>query len=120
MQITVEVDEKQITRLVSQRIGELFSDDARYRDTSVRDAIRGIVDVAAQAAVEAARDAIKADLPAIATDAVHRAVRADIDKAAARGLAALKKLYVGFDPNQLTAEQRAWLERQIVSTADKR
>lgn len=120
MQITVDVSEDRVTQLVRQRIAELFSDDARFRDTGVRDVLRRIVDDAAVAAVRAARDSIAAELPALAAEAVRHAVEADIQAAARRGLGALRKLYAGFDPARLTTEQRTWIERQIAEAADER
>lgn len=120
MQITVEVAEERVADLVRQRIAELFSDDARFRETGVRDLLRRIVDEAATTAVCSARDAIAAELPAIAAEAVRRAVKDDIEKTAKRGLGALRKLYAGFDPAKLTPEHRAWLEQQIAEAGNKR
>lgn len=118
VKITVEVEEERIASMVRQRIGELFSDDARFRETGVRDLLRRIVDDAAVAAVNAARDAIAAQLPEMAASAVEQAVKVDIANAAKRGMGALRKLYAGFDPTKLTAEQRAWLEKQIATAAN--
>ena len=120
MQITVEIDEQQLVMLVRGRIAELFSDDSRFRETSVRDLVRKIVDDAAVKAVVQARDAIAAELPAIATEAVRRGVIEEIGNAARRGLRVLHKLYAGFDPHELTEEQRAWLEGQIAKAANSR
>jgi len=117
MQITVDVPEEKVAALVRTRISELFSGDARYRETGVRKLVQKIVDDAAVDAVRQARDAINKQLPAMATAAVNEALHADIAAAAKRGLNALRKLYVGFDPNKLTAEQRAWLENQIAGAA---
>jgi hypothetical protein len=120
MQITVEVTEERVSNLVRRRIAELFSDDARFRETGVRNLLRQIADEAAMTAVRSARDAIASELPAMAADAVRRAVKDDIDKAAKRGLGALRKLYAGFDPSKLLPEQRAWLEKQIAEAGNKR
>lgn len=117
MKITVEVSESRVSELVRQRIAELFSDDARYRDTGARELIRGIVDAAAVSAVAQARALIESELPALAADAVDRAVRADIESAAKRGMGTLRKLYAGRDPAKLPPEQRAWLESQIATAA---
>jgi hypothetical protein len=120
MQITVEISEEKFTNLVRQRIEELFSNDARFRETAVRDLLRIIVDEAAVTAVRIARDSIASELPAMATDAVRMAVKDDIEKAAKRGLGALRKLYAGFDPSKLTPEQRAWVEKQIAEAGNNR
>lgn len=120
MQITVEVPEDRVASLVRQRIDELFSNDARFRETGVRDLVRSIVDETATTAVKSARDAIAAELPAMATEAVKRAVKDDIEKAAKRGLGALRKLYAGFDPAKLTPEQRSWVEKQIAEAGNNR
>ena len=120
MQITVEVNEGQIRALVKERIAELFSQDSRYRETAVREHVRKIVDDAAIAAVRGAEEAIAADLPAIAAEAVLRETENEIGLAAKRGLKALSKLYAGFDPSKLTPEQRAWLETQLVKTAGQK
>ena len=117
MQITVEISEVTITNLVRDRLAELFSDDSRYRATMVRDALRRIVDDAALIAVKNARDAIADKLPELASVAVERAIKNDIEKAAKRGIDALRKLFAGFDPNKLTLEQRLWLENQIKKAA---
>ena len=117
MNITVEISEELVGNLVRQRIDELFNDDPRYRETGVRELLRRIVDETATTAVRSAREAIANELPAIASEAVHRAVKEDIEKAAKRGLAALRKLYAGFDPSKLTPAQRAWLEKQITVAA---
>jgi hypothetical protein len=47
-------------------------------------------------------------------------VKDEIATAAKRGITALRKLYAGFDPAKLTADQRAWLEKQIAGAADDR
>lgn len=118
MEITVTVDEEKIKNLVRERIAELFSQDSRFRETGVRELVRGIVDEAAVKAVQKARDAIADDLPKLAATAVDIAIREDIEKAAKRGIGALRKLYAGFDPTKLTPEQRAWLETQIAKAAN--
>ena len=117
MKVEIEIDEAQIVALVKQRLAELFSSDARYRDTGVRDRVRLIVDGAAVAAVDKARAAIEGRLPAFAAEAVERQVKADIENATRRGLGALKKLYAGFDPARMTPEQLAWLKDQIAKAA---
>jgi DNA invertase Pin-like site-specific DNA recombinase len=117
MQITVDVPEDRIRRLVAQRIDELFGDDARYRESRVRDLVRTIVDETAAVAVIAARDAIRHEFVQMAQDAVSEATRAEIAAAAKRGLAALRKLFAGFDPAKLTPEQRKWVEKQIADSA---
>ena len=71
MQITVEVAEERVADLVRQRIAELFSDDARFRETGVRDLLRKIVDEAATTAVRSARDAIAAELPGVVMTVRH-------------------------------------------------
>ena len=91
MKIQVEVDDNKIRDLVITRIYELFGDDQRFRDTGVRDLIRRVVDDAAVSAVRLARDAIAGELPAMAQEAVRRAIKEDMDKAAKRGLAMLHK-----------------------------
>lgn len=120
MQITVDVNEERVADLVRQRLDELFSDDARYRDSGVRDQIRRLVDDAALGAVMAARDHIAGELPAMANAAVRREITDEMQRAAKRGLAMLRKLYAGFDPNKLAPEQRAWLEKQIALAGDQR
>jgi histone H3/H4 len=120
MQITVDVSEERILALVRQRIAELFSDDARFRETNVRQLLRGIVDDGAVAAVSAARNMLAGKLADMARDAVELAVKDEIATAAKRGITALRKLYAGFDPAKLTADQRAWLEKQIAGAADDR
>ena len=115
MQITVEVDESKIADLVRERIAELFSQDARYRETGVREEVRRIVDGAAVKAVSQAEKSIEAELPAMAAEAVRRETENEIGLAAKRGLKALSKLYAGFDPKTLTPDQRAWLETQIAN-----
>lgn len=120
MQITVDIEERRVADLVRGRIAELLSDDARYRGTPVRDLLRRMVDDAATTAVRAARDAIAAELPAMAAEAVRAAIKNEIDRAAKRGMGALRKLFAGFDPSKLTPEQRSWLEKQIAEGADKR
>jgi hypothetical protein len=55
----------------------------------------------------------------VLSDAVERAAKEDIEKAAKRGLGALRRLYVGFDPAKLTPDQKAWLEKQIAEAAKK-
>jgi hypothetical protein len=119
MQITVEVSEERITTLVRQRIAELFSDDSRFRDSSVRDVLRRIVDEAATTAVREAQNSIAAELPAMAAAAVRNAVQDEIKKAAKRGAKTLRKLYAGFDPNGLTQEQKTWLEKQTAQASAK-
>jgi len=120
VQITVQVDDGKLEALVKQRVDELFSQDARYRDTGVRELVVRIVDEAAVSAVKQARDALAAELPALAAKAVRLAAEGDIIKAAKRGMNTLRKLYAGFDPAKLTPEQRAWLEKQITKAADQR
>ena len=120
MKITVDVEESQICNLVKTRIAELFSTDARYRESRVRELINKIVDETAVSAVRQARDTIAGELPKLASEAVSRAIKLDMDKAATRGMGALRKLYAGFDPSKLTPEQRAWLEKQLATAADKR
>lgn len=56
MKIEVEIPEDKITRLVLDRIGELFSEDARYRETAVRTAVHRIVDETAERVVRDAAD----------------------------------------------------------------
>jgi len=115
MKITVEIAEERVAALVKERIAELFSSDSRYRETGVRNLVRGIVDDAAVSAVRTARDAVTAELPAMANEAVRHALQNEIELAAKRGFGALRKLYAGFDPNKLTTDQRAWLEKQIAN-----
>lgn len=119
MEIEVTIDERRIVSLVEQRVRELFSDDSRYRESGLRDLLRGIVDDAALEAVQAARDRITSEIPAIAVTALRDAVKLEMEKAAQRGLATLKKLFVGFDPRTMTDEQRAWLQRQLVAAGHK-
>jgi hypothetical protein len=110
MLITVDVSEQQMSKLVRERIEELFRNDS---------SLRKIVDEIAVAAVRSARDAMMSEFPAMASESVRLAVKDDIDKAAKRGLGVLRKLYAGFDPSKLTNEQRAWLEKQIADSASK-
>jgi hypothetical protein len=117
VQITVNIDDSKVADLVRERIGELFSADSRYRETSVRDHVRRLVDDAAVAAVRAASAEIAGQLPEMARQAVERQVREDIQAAAKRGLQALRKLYAGFDPAKLTDQQRTWLVDQISGAA---
>lgn len=119
MQVTVEIPDGRIAELVRQRINELLSDDARYRETGVRALVREIVDKAAGEAVRQANDAISAELPTMAAEAVRRATHEEIERAAKRGLGALRKLYAGFDPARLTQEQLAWVKRQIEEAGKK-
>src|SRR3990167_8609732 len=105
MKIEVDIDEGKLRELVVQRIEELFSNDARYRDTPVRDMVRRLVDESAVAAIQQANVNMSASLPALAAVAVERALQDDITAAAKRGLAVLRKLYAGFDPSKLTPEQ---------------
>ena len=118
MNVTVEINEARITELVRQRIGELFSDDSRFRETPARDLIRRLTDEAAVSAIKQARDKIADELPVMAEDALRVALKADMELAAKRGTAALRKLYAGFDPAKLLPEQRAWLVKQITGVAD--
>jgi hypothetical protein len=117
MEITVHIPDDKIQSMVKQRLAELFGDDARYRDTSAREMVRAIVDESAVSAVKAAREKVEADLPTIAESAVRDAIKNDILLAAKRGIGALKKLFVGFDPAKLTEEQRDWLTRQLTAAA---
>jgi hypothetical protein len=119
MQVTVEIPEQRITDMVRQRLAELFGDDARFRDSTARDTIRRIVDEAATDAVLQARDAIAGQLPELAAEATKTAIVAELDKAAKRGLVALRKLYAGFDPAKLTGAQRDWLAKQLAEAAAK-
>jgi hypothetical protein len=119
MKIEVEIPEDKITRLVLDRIGELFSEDARYRETAVRTAMHRIVDETAERAVRDAADAIAKDIPEIAKRVVREAVERQMQNATQRGLSALKKLWVGFDPQKLTPEMRVWLQSQLVGAVKK-
>ena len=120
MQITVEVSESTLERLVKERVGELFSYDARYRSTPVREYVRGLVDEAAGAAVKTALESILPELKEYAIEAVRESTKNAMKNAACRGLKALKKLYSHFDPEKMTEDQRAWLERQIEKEAGTR
>jgi hypothetical protein len=117
MEIIVHVPDDKIQQMVKQRLDELFGDDARYRETSAREMVRAIVDESAVAAVRAAREKVEADLPVIAEVAVREAIKNDIMLAAKRGIGALKKVFVGFDPAKLTEDQRDWLTRQLTAAA---
>jgi hypothetical protein len=118
MNITVEVSESEIAKLVRERIAELFSSDARYRETAVRGYVRSIVDHAAVEAVRGAQEAIASQLPEMAVDAVTRATKAEMEAAAKRGLRAFTKLNAGFNPNRMIPELKAWLEHQLAKAAD--
>jgi hypothetical protein len=117
MEIIVTIPDDKIQQMVKQRLVELFGDDARYRETSAREMVRAIVDESAVAAVRSAREKVEADLPVIAEVAVREAIKNDIMLAAKRGIGALKKLFVGFDPAKLTEDQRDWLTRQLTAAA---
>lgn len=119
MKLEIEVPEHKISEMVKTRIDELFSTDARYRETRVRDLVMAIVDEAAVSAVRSARNEISAKLPEMARESVARMLAIEIDNAAKRGLSALRKLYAGFDPSKLTDDQRAWLVKQIAEAGKK-
>ena len=118
MQITINVDEGQIERMVRARVAELFSADARYREAGVRLTVNKFVDDAATEAVKEAWQNIKDKIPAMANQALTVAVNNEMTKAANRGLKMISKLFAGFDPKDLTPEQREWLTNQITKQAN--
>ena len=119
MQITVEVADAAIRKLVQQRIVELFGDDSRYRETGARALVRRVVDEAAVEAVRRARDAIAGEVDGMAEAAYREGIKLEMAGAVKRGLKALGKLWGGFDPAKLTDEQRAWLVGQMSKAAVK-
>jgi hypothetical protein len=95
---------------------ELFSDDARFRESPVRSMIRRITDEVACEAVKQARAKIEIELPAMAETILREEIRAGMRKEAAKMVRDMRKLYSGFDPARLSEQERAW----VLVQAEKR
>ena len=109
MQIVLEVDERRFRDLAQARMDELFSDDARFRESPVRSMIRRITDDVACEAVRQARAKIEIELPAMAETILREEIRAVMHREAARTVRDMRKLYGGLDPSKLTEKERAWV-----------
>jgi hypothetical protein len=116
MQVTLEIDERRFRDLAQARMDELFSDDARFRESPVRSMIRRITDDVAVEAVRQARERIEIELPAMAETILREEIRAGMRKEAAKMVRDMRKLYSGFDPAKLSEQERAW----VLVQAEKR
>jgi len=119
MQVTLEIDERRFRDLAQARMDELFSDDARFRESPVRSMIRRITDDVAVEAVRQARERIEIELPAMAETILREEIRAGMRKEAAKMVRGMRKLYSGFDPAKLSEQQRAWVLDQTAKRAAK-
>jgi sRNA-binding carbon storage regulator CsrA len=116
MQVTLEIDERRFRDLAQARMDELFSDDARFRESPVRSMIRRITDDVAVEVVRQARAKIEIELPAMAETILREEIRAGMRKEAAKMVRDMRKLYSGFDPARLSEQERAW----VLVQAEKR
>jgi hypothetical protein len=109
MQVTLEIDERRFRDLAQARMDELFSDDARFRESPVRSMIRRMTDEVACEAVKHAREKIEIELPAMAATILREEIRARMQMESAKIVRDVRKLYSGFDPAKLTEQERAWV-----------
>lgn len=109
MQLTITIDEAKLARLCQDRISELVGDDCRYRDSPARVELRSAVDAAAREAFAGV------DMAAIIRAAVESRLVPALEAAAGRAVDVRVKRMValGFKPDNLTPEAKAWLTDQI-------
>ncbi len=119
MQVTLEIDERRFRDLAQARMDELFSDDARFRESPVRSMIRRITDDVAVEAVRQARLKIEIELPAMAETILREEIRAGMHREAAKMVRDMRKLYSGFDPAKLSEQERAWVLVQAAKRGAK-
>jgi hypothetical protein len=113
MTITVEVENAKIEKHVRERIAELFSDDARFRDGAARAYIRQCTDDAVRACGIPAM--IAEMLPAISAKVMPACMEEALEKSMRAALREATK--DGFDLRLLTDEQRAWYQEQAAKRA---
>ena len=113
MKITVEIDDAAIEREVKVRVNELFSEDARYRNTSARELIRNRVDAAIVASDMP--QLIAAMLPDISRTVLQECIAESLRRSARKHLREMTKC--GFNLELLTPEERKWAEGQIAKKA---
>ena len=119
MQVTLEIDERRFRDLAQARMDELFSDDARFRESPVRSMIRRITDDVAVEAVRQARAKIEIELPAMAETILREEIREAMRRESKAHVRDMRKLYSGFDPARLSEQQRAWVLDQTAKWGAK-
>jgi hypothetical protein len=112
MQVTIEIDERRFRDLAQARMDELFSDDARFRESPVRSMIRRITDDVAVEAVKQARAKIEIELPAMAETILREEIREAMRRESKAHVREMRKLFGGFDPAKLSEQERAWVLSQ--------
>jgi cation transport ATPase len=113
MKITVEIDDAAIEREVKVRVHELFSEDARYRNTSARELIRRSVDTAIVGSDMT--QLIAAMLPDISRTVLTECIADALRRSARARLREMTKC--GFNIELLTDDERKWAEEQIAKKA---
>ena len=119
MQVTLEIDERRFRDLAQARMDELFSDDARFRESPVRSMIRRITDDVAVEAVRQARAKIEIELPAMAETILREEIREAMRRESKAHVRDMRKLYSGFDQARLCEQQRAWVLDQTAKWGAK-
>jgi hypothetical protein len=113
MKITVEIEDAAIEREVKVRVHELFSEDARYRNTTARELIRSRVDAAIVASDMP--QLIAAMLPDISRTVLQECIAESLKRSARAHLRKMTKC--GFNLELLTDDERKWAEEQIAKKA---
>ena len=113
MKITVEIEDAAIEREVKVRVHELFSEDARYRNTTARELIRSRVDAAIVASDMP--QLIAAMLPDISRTVLQECIAESLKRSARAHLREMTKC--GFNLELLTDDERKWAEEQIAKKA---
>ena len=116
MQITVEIDEKLIEEMVNRRVRELFKADDRYGNSSVSayQLVKKLTDEAVAKAItsDVLKELISKAVAEKSETALKRACEQAVDTRIQR------MIRMGFKPERLTEEHKAWLMDQIEKQMD--